>query len=59
MDDTKCYLDQQYLNTEIPLMVLPTTAGAGSEATRYAVIYRNDIKQSVTHESIVPDYVIL
>ncbi|MBN2436577.1 MAG: phosphonoacetaldehyde reductase [Spirochaetes bacterium] len=59
MDDSECYIDQQYLNTEIPLMVLPTTAGAGSEATRYAVIYRDGVKQSVTHESIVPDYVIL
>lgn len=59
MDDSKNYIDQQYMDTEIPLMVLPTTAGAGSEATRYAVIYRDDVKQSVTHDSIVPDYVIL
>ncbi|HRX15411.1 MAG TPA: phosphonoacetaldehyde reductase [Spirochaetota bacterium] len=59
MDDSKNYIDQQYMDTEIPLMVLPTTAGAGSEATRYAVIYRDDVKQSVTHNSIVPDYVIL
>ena len=42
----------------VPLAVVPTTAGTGSEATRYAVIYENDIKQSVTHESIVPGYVL-
>lgn len=42
----------------VSLAVVPTTAGTGSEATRYAVIYMNDIKQSVTHESIVPGYVL-
>lgn len=37
---------------------VPTTAGTGSESTRYAVIYKNGVKQSLTHDSIFPDAVI-
>lgn len=53
------YLKQDYTDTEIPLIAVPTTAGTGSESTRYAVIYYNGEKQSVTHNSIVPNYAIL
>ena len=37
---------------------MPTTAGAGSEATRYSVIYYNE-KQSLVHDSIFPNLVIV
>lgn len=53
------YLKQEFFDSEIPLLALPTTAGTGSESTRYAVIYYDGQKQSVTHDSIVPDYAIL
>lgn len=53
------YLKQDFTDTEIPLIAVPTTAGTGSESTRYAVIYYNGEKQSVTHNSIVPNYAIL
>lgn len=53
------YLKQEFLDNGIPLIAVPTTAGTGSESTRYAVIYYNDEKQSVTHHSIVPDYAVL
>lgn len=43
----------------IPFIAMPTTAGTGSEATRYAVIYYNDAKQSVTSESFIPDTVLM
>ena len=43
----------------IPLLVMPTTAGTGSEATRYAVIYYEGDKQSITSESIIPDTVLM
>lgn len=43
----------------LPLIVLPTTAGTGSEATRFAVLYRNKVKYSVEHDSILPDKVIV
>lgn len=59
MNSNECYLLQEYKNTKIPLFAVPTTAGTGSESTRYAVIYYNGEKQSVTHESIIPDYAIL
>lgn len=46
--------------TETPLLVaIPTTAGSGSEATPYAVLYRNGQKQSITQERCIPDYVLL
>ena len=59
MDFNVNYLKQDFVDTEIPLIAIPTTAGTGSESTRYAVIYYNDEKQSVTYDSIVPDYAIL
>ena len=58
MDDV-CYLEQPYVDTGIPLIALPTTAGTGSESTRFAVIYHNGEKQSVHHDSILPDYAVL
>lgn len=59
MDDGIVYLQQPYADTEIKLIAIPTTAGTGSESTRYAVIYYEGKKQSVTHESIIPDVAIL
>ncbi len=57
MDDSKNYLEQEIIPNDIKLLAIPTTAGTGSEATKFAVIYYNNIKQSVTHESIIPNYV--
>ena len=59
MADDVCYLEQPYVDTGIPLIALPTTAGTGSESTRFAVIYHHGEKQSVHHDSILPDYAIL
>ena len=59
MPDDRLYLQQEYTDTGIPLIAMPTTAGTGSESTRFAVIYLNGVKQSVHHESILPDYAVL
>lgn len=59
MSDDKNYLEQEYKDTKIPLIAVPTTAGTGSESTRHAVTYFKGQKQSISHESIIPDYAIL
>ena len=53
------FLKQVIVPNPIPFLAMPTTAGTGSEATRYAVIYFNGAKQSVTHESSIPDTVLM
>lgn len=42
-----------------PFAAMPTTVGSGSEATRFAVMYRDRRKHSIEHESMRPDVVIL
>lgn len=59
MNPAQNYLQQEAKDSSVPLIAIPTTAGTGSESTRYAVIYFEGKKQSVTHESIIPNYAIL
>ena len=59
MDHGRNYLEQTIVPNTIPFLAIPTTAGTGSEATRYAVIYYNGAKQSITSESIIPEAVLL
>ena len=42
-----------------PLIAVPTTSGAGSEATHFAVVYSGDKKYSLAHEYILPDYSVI
>jgi alcohol dehydrogenase class IV len=42
-----------------PLIAIPTTSGAGSEATHFAVVYMDKEKYSLAHEFILPDYSIV
>lgn len=53
------YLKQKIIPNHIELLAIPTTAGTGAEATRYAVIYFGGTKQSVTSESCIPSTVLL
>jgi alcohol dehydrogenase class IV len=59
MDPSRNYLEQECKDSGVPLIAIPTTAGTGSESTRYAVIYFEGKKQSITHDSIIPNYAIL
>lgn len=51
------YMQQEIIPNDLKLYAMPTTAGTGSEATRYAVIYYNGKKQSITHTSAIPSVV--
>lgn len=44
---------------DIPFLAMPTTSGTGSEATRFAVIYYNGDKQSVSDYSCIPGTVLM
>ena len=53
------WIIQRTEGNAIPFLAMPTTAGTGSEATRYAVIYWNGVKQSITSESFIPETVLM
>lgn len=53
------WLTAEYVPNDIPFLAMPTTAGTGSEATRYAVIYYDGKKQSITSESFIPETVLM
>lgn len=59
MDSNRSYIEQDFVFSPIRHASVPTTAGTGSESTRYSVLYYKDVKQSITHDSAVPEYVVL
>lgn len=59
MNAEENYLNQVIVPNDVPLIAIPTTAGTGSEATRYAVIYYNGVKQSISDYSCIPSVVLL
>ncbi len=59
MDPKENFLKQKCQDSGIPLIAVPTTAGTGSESTRFAVVYYKGEKQSVADESIIPNYAVL
>lgn len=56
---TTDFIEQTIKVMEIPIYVIPTTAGSGSEATKFAVVYVEGIKKSVENENLLPDIVFL
>lgn len=59
MDKGQNYLKQKIVPNDILFIAVPTTAGTGSEATRFAVIYYNGKKQSVSDNSCIPSAVVV
>lgn len=53
------WLTETSVPNSIPFLAMPTTAGTGSEATRYAVIYYDGKKQSITDDSCIPETVLM
>ena len=58
MDDSTEFISQKIVPNNIEFLAVPTTAGTGSEATRYAIIYYNGNKVSVTDYSCIPTAVV-
>jgi len=58
-DRTVSYLEQVYRHSDIPLIAIPSTAGTGSEETRFAVLYAGGEKVSIEHDCLCPNVVIL
>lgn len=57
MDVAKCIKFDAKL--KVPIVAIPTTAGSGSESTRFSVIYFEGAKQSIADDGIIPDVAIL
>ena len=53
------YLEQKPIYVNTPLIAIPTTAGTGSETTRYSVIYVDGEKYSLTHDCIFPNIAVI
>ena len=45
--------------SKCPLIACPTTAGTGSEATQFSVVYDNGKKYSLDHPLLLPDYSVI
>ena len=48
-----------YFAGKKPLIAIPTTAGSGSEATRFAVVYKDGRKTSLEDDGILPTVAIV
>lgn len=47
-----------FAELDVKILAVPTTAGTGAEVTRFAVLYNNGDKESVSSYDIIPDYAV-
>lgn len=59
MNENEDYLTQKHVYINLKHISIPTTAGTGSESTRFSVFYKNDVKQSIASDMILPDVALL
>lgn len=59
MNPGESYLTQKPVSNAIPFLAVPTTAGTGSEATRFAVIYDQGEKLSISDTEGIPSAVLM
>ncbi len=59
MNHSQNYLKQSICPNDMPFVAMPTTAGSGSESTRFAVIYYEGEKQSISSVSCIPDVIVM
>ncbi len=59
MEPEQNFLLQTVKRNQTKLLAAPTTAGTGSEATRFAVIYYRGEKQSISDDSCLPAVVVM
>ena len=53
-------MDSSFIeNKGVPLVAVPSTAGTGSEATHFAVIYKENVKYSIAHPYLLPNCAIV
>lgn len=57
--DASSYLEVPTEFSNVALVAVPTTAGTGSESTRFAVIYFEGKKFSISHACLHPDAAVL
>ncbi len=53
------YFDMEMIYPDVKHIAIPTTAGTGSESTRFSVVYYQKAKQSLTGDILLPDLAIL